>query len=263
MSGIFPTIEDGQVTRYPVQNKSSWVARVNQFADFSEQRWVTRQPLAEFVFRYRDVSRADVETLRNFFRAQKGAYDDFTLVFDGYEYQNMVFDQDVFEPVEESMPNRFSLELKLKQTRPNGWFWIPSPSDDTYPHINLGVLTQRPWTNGETFHTNKIDMETGRRYSYAWIQEPIKQWALNYPVITHDEAATLLKFFHKMHGRYGTFKFDDPEEWHIARSDPFSSSNPDPLYQPHQNCRFDMDDISLEYLGPNHYATKILITEFK
>jgi hypothetical protein len=249
------------------------LTRVNQFVDFSEQRWVVRQPLAEFVFKYRDVSRADVATLKEFFEAQLGAYDTFTVEFDGIEYKDMVFDQDNFSPVEDREPNRFSLEFKLKQTRPNGWFvapidkaalvpTYPFATNDGSPSSFRMVVTQKPWTGGETYYTNKVDLESGTRYSYSWIQTPLRRWELNYPTIGEDEAATLENFFHAMHGRMYHFKFHDPELYLAARSDPFSWESPDPSYAPIDNCRFDMDSIEITYVQPGQWSTKIYVAEY-
>lgn len=271
MAGLFPTLEDGQICRYPVDAKSAWVTRVNQFVDFTEQRWVVRQPLQSFVFKYNHVSRADTNVIREFFRTQKGMFDGFTVVFDGFEYQNMYFDQDEFMPVEEDKwPNRFTFSLKLKQARPNGWFWISdNPDEQDLPFIAGGVTTQTPWTSGETFFTSKIDLETGSRYSYNWIakegeatEEPLRRWEINYAHITHDEAVVLFVFFHQMHGRLRPFRMHDPDLYVQSRQAPFSPESPDPNYKVFPNCRFDMDEINLNYLGPNEYSTKLLIAEF-
>jgi hypothetical protein len=273
MGGTWPLLESGSICKYPVTRRSGWLTRVNCFVDFSEQRWVVRQPLVEFIFKYRNVSRADVAALRVFFETQLGAYDTFVVEFDGITYQDMVFDQDNFSPVEEQEPNRFSLEFKLKQTRPNGWFQAPVDrvlDTPAYPFIGdpatisitHGVITQRPWTGTETYFTNKIDLESGTRYSYAWLPTPLRRWELNYPTITEADAVTIENFFQAMHGRMYHFYFHDPELFLLARKSPFSWAAPDPNYQPISNCRFDMDQIEIQYVQPGQWTTKVFVAEY-
>jgi Conserved hypothetical protein 2217 (DUF2460) len=274
MAGTFPILSSGSAYKYPLNRKSGWLTRVNQFVDFTEQRWVTRQPLVAFVLQYKNISRADLATLKSFFDAQLGGYDNtWTMDFDGYVFNDMVFDQDDFRPVEEDEPNRFSITFKVKQTRISGWFSLPLESTSsipTYPFIGPdgtptsgpAVITQRPWTGGESWYTNKVSLETGAYYSYAWIQEPLMRWELNYPAITEADAAVLEKFFHQCHGRMYDFNFHDPELFLLARESPHSWASPDPGYSPVPNCRFDMDDIEIQYVQPGQWATKIYVAQF-
>ncbi len=260
MAGTFPVLEDGQVCKYPVASTSSWVTRVNQFVDFSEQRWVNRQPLRRFVFQYKDISAADLATLKAFFETQKGMFDTFTVPFDGGTFENMVFEHDDFMPVEDRFPNRYSLTLRMKQTRPNGWFYTISGTP-AYPQINGGIITQRPWTKGEMFFTSKIDLESGGRYSYAWRSDPLRKWELNYPVIEQSEGYSIGLFFEQMHGRMTSFDFDDPDLYLAARRSPHSFASPDPAYQAIPNCRFDMDEFTLQYVQLNYCSCKVTIVE--
>lgn len=271
MAGTFPTLSTGSICKYPVTRKSGWLTRVNQFVDFTEQRWVVRQPLMDVVFEYRNLSRADIATLKTFFETQLGAYDTFEVDFDGIAYQNMVFDQDDFSPVEDREPNRFSISFKMKQTRPNGWFEAPtdiSGSVQSYPFVSSNVVTnrfvatQRPWTGGETYYTNKVDLEVGYRYSYYWLQTPLVKYELNYPALNEAEAQTLENFFQSMHGRMYHFNFDDPDAYVAARQTPYSWMTPNPSYKQISNCRFDMDKIEITYAQPGQWATKVYIAQF-
>lgn len=260
MAGTFPILEDGQVCRYPVNSTTAWVTRVNQFVDFTEQRWVTRQPLRKLVFAYRDVSAADTAVLRAFFETQKGMFDTFTVPFDGGTFENMVFEQDDFSPVEDKFPNRYSFTLKMKQTRPNGWFYTSSGTPQ-YPQIYHGVITQKPWTQGERFYTAKIDLESGGRYSYAWRDEPLRKWELTYSVIELQEGYDLALFFEQMHGRMTSFNFDDPTLYLAAIQPPYSAMSPNPAYASIPNCRFDMDEFTLEYVQFNYCSCKVTVVE--
>ena len=275
MAGTFPVLESGAVCKYPVTLRSGWSTKVNQFVDFSEQRWVTRQPLIKLVFEYRNLSRADINTLKVFVETQLGEYDTFSVPFDGYQYDNMVFDQDDFRPIEDKEPNRFSVTLKMRQMRPNGWFNAPIDvvgSTPNYPFITgvvatvspitYGVITQRPWTGGERYFTNKVDLETGYRYSYAWTQTPLQRWELNYPVITEVEADIIRNFFDAMHGRMYHFNFDDPDLYILARQSPYSWTSPDPSYESIPNCRFDSDDLDVVYVGPGQWSTKTYVAAY-
>jgi len=75
----------------------------------------------------------------------------------------------------------------------------------SFPAINLGVKTQRPYQIRREFLNEKNDMATGRRFAYAWRATPISIIILKYPVITAEESQILEDFFAEMLGRRGEF----------------------------------------------------------
>lgn len=123
----------------------------------------------------------------------------------------------------------------------------------TYPTINGGVTTQRPFTRTRVHRTTVNTMSTGKRYTYGWRAtgltglptRPLFVWELNYPVITPAEVETLEDFFRARAGRLEAFDFTDPED---------GTTYP--------NCRFGMDAMEIRYEGPNYCSTRVVIEEF-
>ena len=118
---------------------------------------------------------------------------------------------------------------------------MPSPA---YPAINLaGVRFQFPIQGEADFRTVSNNMPTGKRYAYYWRGTVLRRWTLKYSVLNADELAVLEEFFAEMEGRLGAFAFTDNEG--VLRA----------------SCRFDMDDLAAEYVGPGQYSVTVVIVE--
>lgn len=94
-----------------------------------------------------------------------------------------------------------------------------------FPQINAsGVMVQRPYTTAYSYRTTAQDQETGRRFGYAWRDEPMARWSLEYQSITEDEVAVLEQFFAQMSGRFGEFCYLDPGGNLVRHSEDFSAN---------------------------------------
>jgi hypothetical protein len=113
----------------------------------------------------------------------------------------------------------------------------------TFPEISPGVITQLPFTKARAFRNTKVSMPCGIQYAYRHRTDPLRSWSMHYTCITELEAETLRAFFADCEGRLHTFDFTDPDD----------------LYA--YTCRFDQDEISIQYLGPNHCALELSIVE--
>lgn len=114
----------------------------------------------------------------------------------------------------------------------------------SYPTINaLGVRFQFPIENTRAFLTSKVDQIAGKRYAYYWRASGLRKWTIQYPVLEDAERLTIENFFASVNGRLGEFDFTDPEG------------------NLHPRCRFDMDDLSVEYVGPGQQSVTVVIVE--
>ena len=135
MANTFPTLSSGSMTvhgtlgagamaMYPATVVNSYVTRVIQFLDSSEQRFTVRTCLFGAVLEFRGLCGYDLSLLRNFFVSLKGSYVDdsllntFSMTLAGITYSYLHFDDDKFES-ECDQAERYSLKLKVSQVRTN------------------------------------------------------------------------------------------------------------------------------------------------
>jgi len=115
-----------------------------------------------------------------------------------------------------------------------------------YPNIRSNtVIAQFPYTETQSFRTTAEDGECGQRYSRYERATPLCRWELTYSSLDATEAAALQQHFIDMGGRRGTFSFTSPRDNAV-----------------HTKCRYDMDRIEIQYLGPRQHGTKVVIQEF-
>ena len=121
---VHGTLGAGAIAQYPVSIVNSYVTRVIQFVDSSEQRWTVRTSLFGCVLEYKGLNGYDLSLLRNFFNQMKGSYVDpallnvFSITIAGSTYNYCHFDGDEFE-AECDKAESYSLKLKISQLRPN------------------------------------------------------------------------------------------------------------------------------------------------
>lgn len=135
MANTFPTLSSGSMTvhgslgagaiaQYPANLVNSYVTRVIQFVNSSEQRWTVRSALFGAVLSFQNLNGYDLSLLRNFFVQMRGSYTDdallntFSMTLAGNTYNYLHFDDDHFES-ECGNAERYSVKLKISQVRPN------------------------------------------------------------------------------------------------------------------------------------------------
>ncbi len=233
---------------YPVKQVDSHKTRVLTSINLKEQRWTVRPVLQKFEFKYKRVNADDLETLRQFFETQKGSFGTFDLEFDEKTYTWMAFDQDVFAPTENPQwPNLWDLELKMAQTKPDTILDDVDLEEELwFPELNeSGIYTQLPFSPGQRFFISKSETDDGSRQAFYWYEWPLAVWEMNFPTITTEEIAVLRNFFDKCRGKWRTFKAKHPDNEDVTI----------------ENLRFDMDELEIEYQGPNHFSTKLRLVE--
>lgn len=151
----------------------------------------------------------DLEILRDFWDTQKGSFDkSWSIPFDGTTYAACQFENDDFSYVESDFFKRYSLALKFRQVKAQGT--ALSAVTAVYPEISTGIITGTPFATTRGYKTLQVENDAGFPYTYAQRPTPLHSWALPYPAIKPDEAATLQAFFLAMGGRYKQFSFTDP-----------------------------------------------------
>lgn len=135
MANTFPTLSSGSVTvhgalgsnalmMYPSSVVQSYVTRVIQFINSSEQKFTVRTNLFGAVLAFQNLNGYDFSLLRNFFMQMKGSYVDpalintFSMTIAGETYDWLHFDDQKFEAACDNA-ERYSLKLKISQLRPN------------------------------------------------------------------------------------------------------------------------------------------------
>ena len=74
----FPTLKTGAILQYPAQKEVRFATEVLRFIDGSEQRFRTYQtPLHRWMIRLDLLDQSELQLLREFFRSQAGAADNF------------------------------------------------------------------------------------------------------------------------------------------------------------------------------------------
>jgi phage-related protein len=87
----FPTLKTGATLQYPAQRATEFSTDVVQFVDGSEQRFRGYQtPLKRWTVRLDLLDETELHTLREFFRTQSGAAENFSFTdpWDGTVYPN-------------------------------------------------------------------------------------------------------------------------------------------------------------------------------
>lgn len=125
MPASFPTLQSGQVTRYPTSRQMTYKTGRAISTNGSEQRWISAPPLAAFMLQFTDIQQSDLNNISDFFQSQKGMFSStaglvgggFSITFDTVTYDYCVFDQDALTDVEKKS-NLFSFTLKIRRVRP-------------------------------------------------------------------------------------------------------------------------------------------------
>ena len=115
----FPTLSFGTVALYPLTEVSEYRTSIMPHVDGSEQRWRQRAPLASFVLQLDRISQADKNTVQAFFDTTKGGFDStWDITIGGTLYSYMTFEDSGLD-VTESEPMRYSMSIRIRQTRKN------------------------------------------------------------------------------------------------------------------------------------------------
>jgi hypothetical protein len=247
MAGSFPTLSFGTTVRYPLTLKVSCLTRVLKAANATEQRFAVRPAMVELDAVYSNLTAADQSSIDTFFNSQKGAFDStWDITFDGKTFTDMRFLEDEIQ-WEEVRPNLWNTRLRSAGFHPA----VSSPPS-TLPALSTGAVTQLPWSKVRSFETAYTDMESGTRHATALRGGGLanfptgaqRKWNVKWPAATAAEAEYLMKFFISVNGRMTGFSFTDPD-----------------TSVTYTGCRFDSDDLEVQYQEPAHCQVAFTIVK--
>lgn len=115
----FPALFSGSVSLYPLTRGRRMPVAIQEWSNFTEQRWRRSAELARIQLTFDDVSTGDKEAIVSFFEQRKGTFDatwDITVGATTYFY--MAFESDELSCTE-SINGLWSLRLTAVQTRKN------------------------------------------------------------------------------------------------------------------------------------------------
>lgn len=246
MSTFFP-IDDlpfAYHLMYPLTRTPTYSTKIQQFMGDAEVAYVAQLPVVKFTLVYTQIDADSKATIQSFFNSQGGAStSSFSLVVDGITYNNLIFDTDVLEFVQDQVPNHWSVNIPLRQTRPDSSTFAAPSGSPVYPTLASGALTQKPYHVASQFLRATNNMPSGPRFSYSYRTDPLKAFTLTYSSITDADLATLEAFFVAMCGRYGLFEFTDVEGNVL------------------ENIRFDQDTLPITYKEKNSNSVTVKLCQ--
>jgi hypothetical protein len=110
----YPTLASGRTFCTPTTITSQCRTRIHTFTDGTEQRWRVGPALARLSVSHLNIVAGDVEDLEQFFDAQFGKRDDFSITVNGVTYDHMVLGQDDLK-FTQSKPLRWDCTVQMKQ----------------------------------------------------------------------------------------------------------------------------------------------------
>jgi hypothetical protein len=104
------------------------------------------------------------------------------------------------------------------------------------------ITTGLPYSESDEFPVVSEELECGKAYALNWYTGPQPRvFTRRFTTIERAELTILEDFFREMRGRLGTFDCEDNEGvvW--------------------PKCRFDQDDLRVEYVGVNQFNVEVKI----
>jgi len=115
----FPALFSGAISLYPLTRGRRQPVAIQQWSDFSEQRWVQSAEVGRFQLTIDDVNATDKATIVTFFTNRKGSFDatwDLTIGADTYSY--LAFEDNSLTCTE-TTDGLWSIRVTAVQTRKN------------------------------------------------------------------------------------------------------------------------------------------------
>lgn len=225
---------------YPVVRSAEFQTLIATGKDGTEQRSMQQKGRQSFTFTYPRLTLSERDTLLMAFDAAKGSFDStLTLSFLGDTYSNLHFDLDKFTSVER-VQKQYTVTVKLSQAV--GSVAAGALGAD-FPTLASGARVQLPYTHEHGFDVEAVQTE-GARYTYYNRASAMRLWSAGGPSLDDSEAQAIWDFFLLARGRYGKFRFTDPDSGTA-----------------YSNCRFASDVIEWRYLSPRVNALDVQIQQ--
>lgn len=117
----FPALFSGSVSLYPLTRSRRFPVEIQQWSDFTEQRWVrsAELQLSRIQLTIDDVNATDKAAIVSFFEGRKGSFDaTWDITIGGTTYEYLAFDSDELACTE-STDGLWSIRVTAVQTRKN------------------------------------------------------------------------------------------------------------------------------------------------
>lgn len=240
-----------QQALYPFTRIVSCSTTVNTFFNGSEQRWANRVPLYNFILPMNVLNATDKSSWLTLHAEAKGEFEqNLTLTLGSTTYSNLALMSDDIVQTN-SRTILFDQEIHLRQTLTPASYTPPSVGT-SFPTFSWGGVAEMPYSQVSSFLTNMTDQPSGPRYAIAlynggWTNFPstyLRSWRITFPLLEQTDMNTLENFFLGVQGRLTSFSFTDP----------LDSTT-------YNNCRFDQDELQIQYLTLNQFSTEITIKQ--
>ncbi len=220
-----PTLRGtAQQVLYPFTRVVSCMTTVTTFQNSTEQRWVARPPLYQFILPMGSLSQADRASWLVYFSGRKGRFEvNLALTLGGTTYSDLTLMSDNLAFNQSKYDLFYDQQVSLRQAQAANFSSYTPPSvGSLYPPLSYGQVTpeywpELPFSQSNDFLTSVGDNPFGPRFAYSWFGSGspfppgrLRTWRLSYPLLTDADIATLENFFLGKQGRYGTFYFPDP-----------------------------------------------------
>lgn len=115
----FPALFSGVVSLYPLTRGRRQPVEIQQWSDFTEQRFVQSAEVARFQLTIDDIDATDKATIVAFFATTKGSFDaTWDITIGGVTYDYMAFEDDELTCTE-AADGLWSIRVAAVQTRKN------------------------------------------------------------------------------------------------------------------------------------------------
>lgn len=115
----FPQRFDGEAALFPLQRNRRFPVEVQQFDDWTEQRWKLCAPTTDFVLQLDSITEADRDAIEDFFETTKGGFDTtWDIEIGGETFENMMFVDDRLVWTEGAeTPQSYSTRIPIRQAK--------------------------------------------------------------------------------------------------------------------------------------------------
>lgn len=248
MAGTFPNLSDGNPVKAGFTHSLLIRCQVNRYRSGKEQRWAVSGLLNSFRLPYNGIKWVDLAAIRDFIITQKGAFDStwklHTLDPSSRtfrDYNNLGFDSDEFSYTENEI-GRYTTTVSASQTIGETVVLV---GQTVYPTINGNVRVQLPFVTSLSYQTDRNDLDSGKRISYAAWAAPLRRWQLEYPVIDDNELKVLVDFYIGQGGPVLPFSFQDPNTGVV-----------------HANCRYGYAPLVITRVSTGINRVSLTLEEF-
>jgi hypothetical protein len=241
-----PVIRGASAALYPFRMTISFLTGVGAWQNGAQQRWIRRSAgLVRFDIPYGGLSLAQRNTVKAAISSAKGRFDNtLTLTLGSTTYTNLGIDNDEWAATE-SDSMLYDGPLRLMQSV--GQNLSPGTPGTNFPTLANGAICILRYRQKKRYQTVAQRVESGANYTYAefagglsgYPTDGLMAWDLEESSMSDADLATRIQHFIDNWGRAFSFTFTDEDA--VA----------------YPKTHYAMDDLVIDYRGPNDSSVKI------